>query len=201
MIKNWKYRYDNGPCGLEDTVRYTIVRIRRGFWIFCHDAEPLSSLCFREYRYQRGCTRHCLVLKKFTDIEQSSQDLGLHNMVLIWKLTILKLRNFKIFCKRNHLIINKLSISFKNYQMLRTIISMPQDSTICHYTRTLFQFHVQEKRDCPIFLKYDFKYDPKYDQIDAIFSYMPPNAFKRHSPRRKKQVPKRINRTDTCLIY
>lgn len=59
----WKYRSDNGSCGSGGTVRYTPVRIWRGFWLFCHDAEPLSSWCFSEYRYQRGSTRHMQALR------------------------------------------------------------------------------------------------------------------------------------------
>lgn len=58
----WKYRFDNRSCGSGGTVRYTPVRIWRGFWLFCHDTEPLSSWCFREYRYQRGSTRHMQAL-------------------------------------------------------------------------------------------------------------------------------------------
>ena len=58
MTKIWKYRSDNGSCSSGGTVRYTPVRIWRGFWLFCHDAEPSSSWCFREYRYQRCSTRH-----------------------------------------------------------------------------------------------------------------------------------------------
>lgn len=34
-------------------------------------------------------------------------------MVLMWELTILKLRNFKVFCEHDGLIINELSILFK----------------------------------------------------------------------------------------
>ena len=43
------------------------------------------------------------------------------------------------------------------------VIAMPQDSIICHYIRAFCRSHVYEKLDCPFFLKYDFKYDPKYD--------------------------------------
>lgn len=63
MTKIWKYRSDNGSCSSGGTVRYTPVRIWRGFWIFCHDAEPSSSWCFREYRYQRCSTRHMQALR------------------------------------------------------------------------------------------------------------------------------------------
>lgn len=42
---------------------------------------------------------------------------------------------------------------------------MPQDSIICHYTRALFQFHVQEKRDRPFFLKVTLKVTGKVTLI------------------------------------
>ena len=40
-------------------------------------------------------------------------------MVLMWKLTTLNLRNFKVSYKCNYMIINVLSIFFKNYHMLK----------------------------------------------------------------------------------
>ena len=38
--------------------------------------------------------------------------LEFRNMVLMWELTTLKLRNFKVFCKYNYLTINVLSVDF-----------------------------------------------------------------------------------------
>ena len=68
MTKIWKYRFDNGLCGLEGTARCTLAHIWIGFWPSCRDAEPLSPWCFREYRYQRGSTTHMQSWRWKTDL-------------------------------------------------------------------------------------------------------------------------------------